>query len=60
MRLHDAIRSIELTVQDAQKSLERVGDGDEKWQQVRVELDGLWNAVKLITVTIDDERPKVG
>lgn len=56
MRIHDVIVGIEATIQDAQRAIGKApstGDVDVRFTQLRVELDGLWNALKMLAVEFD-------
>lgn len=62
MLIYNAIATIEATVQDAQKVIGRGRvDDDVRFNQLRIELDGVWNALKLIATELDsspDKRPE--
>ncbi|HEU0163490.1 MAG TPA: hypothetical protein VFQ54_00520 [Thermomicrobiales bacterium] len=54
--IYDLIVSIETTVQDAQHAVAKtpgIDATDMRFTQIRAELDGLWNAMKVIGREID-------
>lgn len=52
--LYDAVLTVEKTIQDAQKVIDRIDDDVHDLAQIRVELDGLWNVLKMIAATVED------
>ncbi|GAB6857309.1 hypothetical protein [Microbacterium xylanilyticum] len=55
MKIHAAVVSIERTVTEAQSAINKHFSGDIAHAQVRVELEGMWQVLKLLASAIDDE-----